>query len=307
MQILIDNRDLFTTWGISVLDYSGVFDFAAERVSEREWFDKSGVDKNLENIRFDTKEFVFTCFVKAANESAAYNQVSGMINYMFDKGVFVLSLRDLAQGIRQMFLCERSNTVVSTINIRKQNSLYQFKLGLKDVNPNCIKYTNTVAGLASTINYTKGQTAVIYWGNGDRGQVSNSGNYTKSDYATNGIVDIIIDLDANAAVVIPLTCDFSGTPLTGAKPLSVQFTNSSSSNVVIWAWDFGDGGTSAEKSPLHVYDAIGTYTVVLQVFNDAKGSAIRTKTDYVTVRNSYILKNSTDIILKNNTDKIVKI
>lgn len=45
----------------------------------------------------------------------------------------------------------------------------------------------------------------------------------------------------------------------------VRFTNHSSQNVRSLQWDFGDGTTSTEASPLHVYQLPGTYTVSLTV------------------------------------------
>jgi outer membrane protein assembly factor BamB len=41
-------------------------------------------------------------------------------------------------------------------------------------------------------------------------------------------------------------------------------------SIVSWLWDFGDGTTSTEKSPVHTY-ALGNYTVVLKV-TDSNGS-----------------------------------
>ena len=41
-------------------------------------------------------------------------------------------------------------------------------------------------------------------------------------------------------------------------------------NIVSWHWDFGDGGTSDEERPKHVYDERGIYDVVLSV-RDEKG------------------------------------
>ena len=43
----------------------------------------------------------------------------------------------------------------------------------------------------------------------------------------------------------------------------VKFTNLSSSKAVSYLWDFGDGSTSTEKSPLHIYKESGSYTVKL--------------------------------------------
>ena len=52
--------------------------------------------------------------------------------------------------------------------------------------------------------------------------------------------------------------------------LEVTFTNFSQ-NATAYQWDFGDGNSSTESDPVHVYDAPGTYTVILTANN---GSAI---------------------------------
>jgi len=44
--------------------------------------------------------------------------------------------------------------------------------------------------------------------------------------------------------------------------------NSPGDALVSWAWSFGDGATSAEANPSHVYAAIGTYLVTLTVTDD---------------------------------------
>lgn len=43
----------------------------------------------------------------------------------------------------------------------------------------------------------------------------------------------------------------------------VKFTNLSSGKAVSYVWDFGDGTTSTEKDPLHIYDKSGYYNVKL--------------------------------------------
>lgn len=54
--------------------------------------------------------------------------------------------------------------------------------------------------------------------------------------------------------------------------LEVMFTNFSQ-NATSYTWDFGDGETSTEKDPVHVYAAAGDYTVKLTATNDANVSA----------------------------------
>ena len=81
--------------------------------------------------------------------------------------------------------------------------------------------------------------------------------------------------------MIPVT-DFVGVPTEGDAPLSVQFTDKSLGIPTSWAWEFGDGGTSTEKNPLHVYEKPGVYTVSLTAKNIVS-SQKKTKEDYIHV------------------------
>ncbi len=65
--------------------------------------------------------------------------------------------------------------------------------------------------------------------------------------------------------------DFSAPVLTDCKvPFTANFNDLSTGGVTSWAWDFGDGGTSAIQNPSHTYTTLGTYSVTL-VVNDANG------------------------------------
>ncbi|WP_284738429.1 Kelch repeat-containing protein [Methanoculleus oceani] len=86
---------------------------------------------------------------------------------------------------------------------------------------------------------------------------------------------------ASAVGPMPPTAAFTGTPTTGPAPLTVQFTDTSAGWPSSWSWDFGDGGTSTERNPAHVYSSAGTYTVSLTVTNP-DGSDTETRPDYIT-------------------------
>jgi PKD repeat protein len=74
--------------------------------------------------------------------------------------------------------------------------------------------------------------------------------------------------------------EFSAQPLSGAAPLTVNFTDQSTNFPTSWLWDFGDGDTSTSQHPSHIYDP-GIYTVTLTISNTA-GSDTETKPGYVT-------------------------
>lgn len=312
MEIYINNYNIRTIYGITILDYSEAFNFAGQRVDERTWVDKSGVEKNVANVRLDSREFVLSCIVKEASLIAAYDKISTFLDYMRVNGVFILSFRDTELGVRQAFLCGRSNAIVGDIKVRQQNTIYAFKLGLKEINANCIKsFTNAVYNggtgrYEASIAYTKGQVAQIYWGNGIEGVVSNSGTYVNGDYQSSGPVDIIIDIDKDAEVISTLSANFIADHTTGTLPFTVQFSDLSIGDVTLWSWNFGDGSSSSEQNPAHVYTQPGIYTVTLQVFNALSGFDVETKTNYIICGNARILLNSTDVLLINATDKLLK-
>nr|WP_276898391.1 PKD domain-containing protein [Pedobacter kyonggii] len=82
------------------------------------------------------------------------------------------------------------------------------------------------------------------------------------------IIDFSVDNQPTAAFELPAT---------GCQSTGVQFTDKSESNsnsrsITQWLWDFGDGKTSSEQHPVHVYDRPGTYNVVLTATTDSKCS-----------------------------------
>ncbi len=58
---------------------------------------------------------------------------------------------------------------------------------------------------------------------------------------------------------------FDAVTTTGDAPLTVHFSDKSTSEITSYFWDFGDGSTSAESNPTHVYDNPGSYDVSLTV------------------------------------------
>ena len=81
----------------------------------------------------------------------------------------------------------------------------------------------------------------------------------------------------------PLEASFTANVTVGNAPLTVQFTDESTGDIATsWSWDFGDGSTSTEQSPVHTYVSAGNYTVSLTVSN-AYGFSTETKIDYITV------------------------
>jgi len=88
----------------------------------------------------------------------------------------------------------------------------------------------------------------------------------------------------NVTPVAPVA-GFSGTPVSGSKPLTVVFRDASNGVVTSYAWNFGDGNTSAIRNPSHIYSTVGNYTVNLTVTGPG-GSGFENKPNYITVMNA---------------------
>ncbi|MFC2083108.1 PKD domain-containing protein [Candidatus Bipolaricaulota bacterium] len=83
---------------------------------------------------------------------------------------------------------------------------------------------------------------------------------------------------------IATPCSFSGSPRSGDAPLQVQFDSwYSRGRISEWAWQFGDGETSSEANPTHVYASEGTYSVTLSVRLKDGGECSQVEADYIVV------------------------
>ena len=80
----------------------------------------------------------------------------------------------------------------------------------------------------------------------------------------------------------PVKAGFTASPTSGKKPLTVQFTDTSTGPVNWWRWQFGSGSNNTEQNPQKIYQNAGTYTVTLTVRNST-GSDTFTRTNYITV------------------------
>lgn len=81
--------------------------------------------------------------------------------------------------------------------------------------------------------------------------------------------------------------NFIYSPDNGHPPLSVQFTDQSTpgsgETIVERIWDFGDGKTSTDKNPLHIYENEGTFKVKLTIKNSCGKEKIKESPNAITV------------------------
>lgn len=84
-----------------------------------------------------------------------------------------------------------------------------------------------------------------------------------------------------------LDAKFTANVNVGAAPFTVTFTPEIlSGNALEYLWNFGDGSTSTEINPTHIYEALGKYSVKLTVSNSLTSeSIILTRSQYIIVCN----------------------
>ena len=74
--------------------------------------------------------------------------------------------------------------------------------------------------------------------------------------------------------------NFRACGIEGGVPLDVKFVDLSTNNPTSWYWEFGDGYTSTEQSPMYSYKSPGVYDVSLTATN-ADGLDQETKVEFI--------------------------
>jgi PKD repeat protein len=152
--------------------------------------------------------------------------------------------------------------------------------------PLTVQFTSTVTGTVTAYR----------WDFGDDGIADTSNpTHTYKGAGSFGVTLVVTGPGGTASVSKPdyiavsaapgaPTATFSADAVSGAIPLTITFTATTSGTVEHWLWKFGDGGT-AFTGPVvsHTYVTSGTFGVSLTVSNTF-GSFIVSKPGYITVK-----------------------
>ncbi|MDA1349445.1 MAG: PKD domain-containing protein, partial [Chloroflexi bacterium] len=142
--------------------------------------------------------------------------------------------------------------------------------------PKCPRSTPRTGGVA-TVNFdgrssTGGGELSYSWDfNGDGVVDSTSDNPGDHSYTTAGTRTVELRVSGPAGTSIetktalvrvfdsPLVANFTATPLSGAKGLTVVFSDQTSGNATNWEWDFENDSTpdSVSRNPTHTYTSGG--------------------------------------------------
>jgi PKD repeat protein len=196
-------------------------------------------------------------------------------NWSFGDGTWYNSSNYLDMNASHTYLIIGNYTVNLTEGLWQNSSITNSSIvyvNITDI-PTVANFTSNVTygvfPVAAQFNDTSsgGLPTIWNWSFGDGTYAStnttshvytNGGNFTVNLTTTNagGSTSILKYI----TVYNTTTSGFNANVTTGIKPLTVQFTDTSS-NATTWYWMFGDGNTSTDKSPAFIYNIIGTYPV----------------------------------------------
>jgi PKD repeat protein len=128
---------------------------------------------------------------------------------------------------------------------------------------NCFPLTVTFTDVSSPVAVTWN------WNFGD-GSIDSVQNPVHTFYGppTNPVSLTIVDINGctktkSLYVLNYLQAHFTTADTAGCRPYTVHFSDSSDAGATGWQWFFGDGTTSTQQNPVHIYTQDSLYTVTL--------------------------------------------
>lgn len=159
--------------------------------------------------------------------------------------------------------------------------IYMITLGVDDPPLNAdFSADTTTGGIPLTVNFTdlsSGEPSGWLWDFGD-GATSTEQNPGHT-YNAPGVYDVSLIIHtpvqrsgkSNSSFIFvgsPPIPSFSYDKNEGLPPLTVKFSDRSTGYPDSYFWDFGDGTSSSEMNPVHVYTSPGSYDVSLTTGNE---------------------------------------
>lgn len=156
-----------------------------------------------------------------------------------------------------------SDTIVKVANINVTNPV-NFVFSVDDTSscsaPFTVNFTSNVSGTPNGYSWNFGDGGTSTLANPSHTYTSN-GSYTVTLAVSNASGCVASQTLSSAITIGALNASFTFDSSQGCTPLTVHFTNTSSSNTGFAAfnWSFGDGTTAVQQNPTHVYTTPGTY------------------------------------------------
>ena len=167
-------------------------------------------------------------------------------------------------------------TLVVTNDQGEDSLVMMDYITIKDIPSVVFEYE--MDSLAVTFTNQSESYDILSWNFGD-GSTSTNQNPTHT-YEEEGTYDVTLTVSnicdtmtmTQTIVLSSLpTANYTANKTSGCLPLSVEFTNASSTNADTWEWTFegGSPASSTEEHPVVTYSEAGTFDVVLIVSNES--------------------------------------
>lgn len=223
-------------------------------------------------------------------------------NYSIDTATYTVSFTDISTGEAALqywtFGDGNSSNEQNPVHQYDATNNYTVCLTAYDIGTNCqsvkceeiqLSVVECEAGFsheiedstntASFTNSSTGNTLAYYWNFGDATSSSeqspvhqyNEGGYQIVSLSIRDTIGGCID-EYNERILLDAgVCMAMFSEYVDVSNLTANFTNNSTGSITNWYWDFGDGNTSVEKEPGHIYDEEGLYEVRLTVSDTIAG------------------------------------
>lgn len=225
------------------------------------------------NIFFETADYVNPVCVNNASISSSGTLCSGGVTLTSSSGgAYLWSDGSTSQSITVNQAGTYYVTVSSNCCLANSDSIV-----VTGAAPATAAYSQSGSGFSySFTDASTGSPSSWFWDFGD-GATSTSQNASHT-YTTPGTYTVCLTVtnscgSDSTCSTLTVTCAAPTPAWTNTMgSLSVDFTdNTPVQGPATYAWTFGDGGTSSQQNPTHVYTTPGSYTVCLTV-TDACGS-----------------------------------
>jgi PKD repeat protein len=240
--------------------------------------------RNASNAKFTVNHAGGSTVVEMDQRVSEFTNPLGV--YYFDTGVYTVTLTDNANA-----RVVADAVVLSAIANPQKIFQAEFDADLQSGNsPLAVQFTD----LSGYYNMADATSSITQWrwefGDGTISTQQNPahtysspGIYTVSLTATDSTGATDTETKTGFVVVgqtAPVRAQFTSASRMGSDRTVVKFTDQSTGNIDSWLWDFGDGTTSTEQDPTHVYSVPGAYAVSLTVSGPG-GSHTETEADFV--------------------------
>ncbi len=187
-------------------------------------------------------------------------------------GVFYVTLQVTGPG--------GSSNVTQQINVQSPSAPVAAFTQDKTSGPSplTVKFTNQSTGIIASYNWTFGDGTTSLDPNPTHQFVAvGTYNVILSLVGPGGTSFVTRKITVQDPVVPPPVAGFVPDKTSGNIPLTVQFNNQSTGQITSFSWDFGDGQTSVDKNPTHVFTTAGDFTVKLTAIGPGGQHVAQTK------------------------------